>query len=779
MLFSKISFSDIYRRYIKLSLRFLVKKKLYTLINIAGMTAALSAVSLISIFLIYEFSTDKHFSQYDKLYRLNRGDNAGLPGPLKDYLESDFSEFESICRLWSTYTAVLRIDEKNFKVDKGFYADTTVFSFFDIDVIRGQQSNFSQPGIIFLSESLAKTIFKEENPIGKTIEFEGKYPLNVKGIYSDIPASSHIDFSYLIPITTMPYMGENAKRQFEQYEQWGCVYYVIYQDKENLSELDSRLNKYIKEIRENDNWEMHIQPFSDIYFNLNIVDDARHGNKNQLFVLITIAIGILLMASINYFNISTASSLSRSKEIAIQKTLGLSRRTIAAQFITETLIIVCISIILGFIMAEILMPYFNNLYKLHLSVGILYSLKHLLWIFIFAILLSLAASFYPAIILSRIQVQEIISRKGSGSKDTRLIRSLFIILQYSISIILIACMFTIKNQIKYMISLDPGFDKDQLVYLEFGDEVAGNFEAFKSGLIAYPSIEGLTETANIPGQIYWNNIVDINGERLIFFDCIADAQFPEVMGIEMVKGEFISPDAPYNQQIVINESAQKLLNLDDPVGYTGIWRTPVVGVIEDFHFQSMHNKIQPLMIRSAPYYYYATIRLKPNTVSESMELIKNEWQEHFPKHDFDYHFFDQEFKALYYPEIKFSKTIFWFSFLAIIITCIGLFGLTSYHFETYKKNAGIKIVFGAKRSELFKSFLKIFLKWQIAGIIIGLVATAFLMKLWLNSFAYHTQIPLCGILASVIIVMMISFITIIYHSIRFSTQKPVEVLRDE
>jgi len=780
MTYNKFSFSELYHKYLKISIRFLIKKKLYTLINVVGMATAFAAVILISVFLIYEFGTDKHFSQYENLYRLNRGDNVGLPNPLKEYLETDFSEFEDICRFWQTYTSILRVGENNFSIDHGVYTDYSVFDFFDIEVLRGHKSDFESPRVIFLSESLCEIIFDTKNPIGEVVEFEGKYTLTVAGVFKNLPGNSHLRLDYLIPISTMPFMGENAKRQYEEYEQWGSVYYVLKQSAVKIQDIDIRLNKYIKEVVDNDNWEMHIQPFSDIYFNeAGVDDDMRHGNKNQLYVLLSVAIGILLLASINYFNLSTATSFSRSKEIAIKKTIGVRRITIVKQFFSETLLIVFSSVLFGLLLSEWIMPYFNNLYELDLKVSSLYTFKYVLWIVIFGIIICLAAGFYPAIILSGIRIQAIFSRRGSKGKDARIVRSVFIVLQYSISILLFVSVITINHQIKYMVKLDPGYDKDQLVYLSYGEEVAEEFDAYKAELLTHPSISGISQTGNVPGQIYWNNIIDLKGERLIFFDCIADADFAEVMGLEMLEGKFINPESPTGETLVINESAQKLLQLEEPIGYTGIWNIPIVGVIQDFHYQSMHSEIKPLMIRNNTDYWYATIKIENGMIEESLELILNEWGKHFPKHEIEYHFFDQEFKKLYKSEMQFGRTIFAFSLLAILISCIGLFGLTSYYSEAYKKTAGVKIVFGAQQSELLKSFIFLFLKWQLAGIVLGLIASGFVMHYWLQKFAYHTQIPMSGILISTSGILIFSFLTILYHSIKLSKQKPVDVLRDE
>jgi len=398
---------------------------------------------------------------------------------------------------------------------------------------------------------------------------------------------------------------------------------------------------------------------------------------------------------------------------------------------------------------------------------------------VIAMTVGLIAGFYPAVILSGIRVTSIFSRSLSGGTKGKTARTAFIVLQYTISIILLITVLTIRRQIKYMVHLDPGFALEHLVYLSYGEQVAEDFEGFKNELLKMPSVSGITQTANIPGKTYWNNLVDMDGERLIFFDCIADPEFARVMGIEMVEGEFIDWNAPANQTLVINESAQRFLELDEPIGYTGIWEIPIVGVIRDFHFQSMRTEVKPLMIRHTDYYTYATIRLEPKPVLGSIQSIEKIWEKHFPDHKMELHFFDEEFEKLYQPEHKFQIVLSAFSILAILISCIGLFGLTSFYAESYRKTSGIRIVFGAHRNELLQSYLLQFLKWQVVGIILGIISAIFIMDVWLSQFAYGINTPLGYIILSVITLLFISSATIFYHAVKLSNENPADVLRNE
>jgi putative ABC transport system permease protein len=770
----------IYSRYLKTSIRFLINNRLYALLNIAGLAIAFSAVILIGLYLIHEFGTDKHFTLYENLYRLNRGDDSGLAIPMKEALADEFSEFEKICRLQPYGSIILSVDKNNVRTGQSYFADSSVFELFDIKLMAGADKDFNTPQTIFLCESLSRTLFDTLNPIGKSLEYEGQVDLTVKGVYKDLPSNSHIEMDFLIPISIMPTLGENYQTQYETYEQWGSSYYVLMNNSSLIDKLDDRLNQFIKTVTKNDNWEMHIQPFADIYFDSEqITDENRHGNKKQLQILLLVAIGIVVIGAVNYFNLTSATSLSRTREIAVKKALGVSKKELFSQFIVETVLLVFISVIIGFILAELMVPYLNSLYALNLEVKSLYSARYLFWIMGIVVCFGIFTGTYPAYIMTKLNVLKLFHKSFISHRKRNPVRTLFIIFQYSVTTMLFLSVFTINKQVKYLVNLDPGFDKEQLIYLSLSDEVVQSFEGFKSSLLQNPSVQGVSQSANVPGQAYWQNMVDMNGERVIFMDCIVDPSYADVLGIKMAEGDFIQEGSGHNQQLVLNESAVELLGLDDPIGYAGIWGIPVVGVVQDFNYQSMHSEIKPMMIRYAPYFFYATIRVGGRDMENALRSITEEWESHFPDHPIEYHFFDQEFEALYYSETRFGRLITSFSIIAMLISCIGLFGLTSFMAKKYATDSGIKTVFGASALQLFGYYLFRFIKWQGIAVIIGLTASWFILNQWLDEFAYRCSIPAYGIVLSVAIIVLISVLTVLYHALRIAKQNPVDVIRSE
>jgi len=770
----------IYSRYLKTSIRFLFNNRLYALLNIAGLAVAFSAVILIGLYLIHESGTDKHFTQYEKLYRLNRGDDSGLAIPLKESLADEFSEFDKICRLQPYASIILSVDRNNVRAGQAYFADSSVFELFDIKLMAGAEKEFSTPRTIFLCESLSSTLFDTLNPIGRNLKYEGLVDLTVKGVYKDLPSNSHIEMDFLIPISNMPTLGENYQTQFETFEQWGCSYYVLMNNSGLMDNLDSRLNQFIKNVTKNDNWEMHIQPFGEIYFDSeHITDENRHGNKNQLQILLLVAIGIVIIGAVNYFNLTSATSLSRTREIAVKKALGVSKKEIFSQFIVETVLLVLISVIIGFILAELMVPYLNSLYSLNLEIKSLYSVRYLFWIIGIVLCFGIFTGTYPAYFMTKLKVLQLFHKSFISHRKRNPVRTLFIIFQYSVTTMLFLSVFTINRQVKYLVNLDPGFDKEQLIYLSLSDEVVQSFEGFKSGLVQNPSIRGVSQSANVPGQAYWQNMVDMNGDRMIFMDCIVDPAYADVLGISIVEGDFIQQGSGYNQQLVLNEKAVEMLGLDDPVGYAGIWGIPVVGVVKDFNYQSMHSEIKPMMIRYAPYFFYATIRVQGRDLESALGIINEEWESQFPDHPIEYHFFDQEFEALYYSETRFGKLITSFSIIAMLISCFGLFGLTSYMAKKYSSDSGIKTVFGASALQLFGFYLFRFIKWQGVAVVIGLAASWFILNQWLDEFAYRCSIPAYGVAITIAIILLISVLTVLYHALRIAKQNPVDVIRSE
>ena len=389
------------------------------------------------------------------------------------------------------------------------------------------------------------------------------------------------------------------------------------------------------------------------------------------------------------------------------------------------------------------------------------------------------AGLYPAQFMSKLNVLRLFQKPLLHQRKGNPIRIIFIIFQYAVTTILFISVFTINKQVKYLVNLDPGFEKEQLIYLSYGEEVAQSFEGFTNDLLVKPSIQGLSQSANIPGQTYWQNLVDLDGERLIFFDCIVDPSYAEVLGIQIKEGEFINKGSSFNQKLVLNESAVELLGLEDPIGYTGVWGIPVVGVVKDFNYQSMHNEIKPLMMRYAPFFQYALIKISAGQTKRALTDITKTWEKHFPNHPIEYHFFDKEFESLYYSEIRFGKLITSFSIIAMLISCIGLFGLTSFIAKKSSKDSGIKTVFGASSLHLFGFYLFRFIKWQGVALAIGIPATLFIMNHWLEKFAYRCSIPIQGVVLTIVIILIISVLTVLYHAIKITRQNPLDSIRSE
>lgn len=770
----------IYSRYLKTSLRFILKNRLYTILNIAGLAIAFAVIILIGLYLIHEFSTDKHFSQYENMYRLNRGDDSGLAIPLMEHLASEFPEFENICRLQPIWDPILGVERNNVRTGQVYFADTTVFDFFDIEMFSGTVQDFNTPSSIFLSESLAKILFDSIDPIGKQVKYEALHDLTIKGVYRDLPPNSHLNMDFLIPISIMPTLSENDSIKYTTYQQWGSSFYVKMNNSSQLESIDARLNNFIKSFMENENWEMHIQAFKSIYFDSqHLADDSRHGDRRQLQVLFLVALGIIIIATINYFNLTTATSFARTREIAIKKALGVSKNELIKQFIMETMLLVLLSLVVGFILAEMIVPYLNNLYSLELKVKMFYSARYLIWVILITLVFGVLAGLYPAQIMSKMSVLCLFQKPLLHLRRGNPIRTIFIIFQYAVTTILFLSVFTINKQVKYMVNLDPGFEKEQLIYLSYGEEVAQSFEGFKSDLLQNPSILGLSQSANVPGETFGQNMVDLEGERLIFLDCIVDPSYAEVLGIQIKEGAFIQDGSGTNQQLVLNESAVELLGLDDPIGFRGIWGIPVVGVVKDYHYQSMHNEIKPQMIRYAHFFQYALIRINAGQMEEAITNISKTWDKHFPDQAIEYHFFDREFESLYYSEIRFGKLITAFSVIAMLISCIGLFGLTSFIAKKSSRDSGIKSVFGASSRHLFGFYLFRFIKWQGIALILGIPASWLFLQNWLENFAYRSSIPIYGVVITIVIILAISILTVLYHAVKITRQNPVDSIRNE
>ncbi len=593
--------------------------------------------------------------------------------------------------------------------------------------------------------------------------------------------NSHLNFEVLSNIDNMSKMSEGEKYRYESFNQWGCITYVLLNDNVNYHDLNIKLNKFIKDIFPGDA-SLQAQSFDSIYLDYaSGKDTEKHANSNILYILLSIAILIISIASINFINLSTARASVRLKEIGVKKVIGSTKSALVGQFLFESIFLCILSLILGFLIAEIINPYLRNLLSYNLNINYFLTDLYPVYFLLGTIILGFLSGIYPALYLSSLSSIKILKGQSNLSlKKGSLFRKILLIFQFTISIIIILGAITIQSQLGYLKNADLGFDKENLIYIPFNDEESTkNGKVFLQEIINEDNIIGASQTNTFPGKYFSQNIIEIEGEKKILYDFVSDYRIFDVMGLKITKGKLPEPDIKASNGILINESAVKYLGWDDPIGRKDIWGIPVIGIINDFHYQSLHSEILPLMIRFHEFYNYVLVRISSDRIQNSIMAIENKWKEVNPNSMFEFHFLDASIDAVYHSEVKLGKLINYFSLFAVLISCFGLVGLMAFTIERRIKEIGVRKALGANIFDIVKLISGQYTVLMLISFALGIPISLTFLDKWLDSFAFQTSISIWIIILACLILISITYISISFQAVKAATTNPVEALRYE
>lgn len=798
------------RNYLKIAFRNLLKYKSYSLINIFGLAIGVAACILILLYVNDELSYDKYNKKAERTYRLyakvimqEREMNMVVtPAPAGATLVHDFPEVVQYTRLLPNANMLIRYKENVFNETRFFWADSTLFDVFTIPFIEGNPgSALNQPHTVVLTESLAKKYFGNEDPMNKTMNFEDGTPYKVSGVVKDCPANSHFHYDIFASMASI----QAGKSNF-----WvnnNFYTYIVLKKGASASSLQAKLPALVKKYAGPqiykalgitfDEWEkrgntfqFYLQPLTSIHLHSNMENELEaNGNINYVYVFSITAIFILLIACINFMNLSTARSVTRSKEVGVRKVLGSNKVQLVKQFLFESFILTFIAISVAVLLVEIFLPSFNNLAGKNLHTSYFSSLLAIPALLIAVLIVGLISGSYPAFFLSSFQPSKILKARMSGNKGSWL-RSGLVIFQFSISIILFIGTIIIYNQMKYIQNADLGFNKEHVLVIQRAWALENHAQAFKDELLKNPRIISASNTNDLPGHQSSETVFKLENapasKQYLMSLISTDDKFAKTMGIEVVKGRYFSKKNPSDSTaVVINESAAKTFNLVDPVGKRIIFAgqnstSTIIGVVKDFHLMSLHQKIQPLII-----YYsrgqtaYLPIRISSNDIPASVSLVKNAWKKFVPNKPFEYFFLDEDLNRLYQSEIKTGQILTSFSVLAIFIACLGLFGLASFTAERRTKEIGIRKALGASIPGVIYLLSKEFTKWVLIANVIAWPIAYYFMNDWLKDFAYRINIPLWAFILSGVLAFVIALITVSTNAIKAAKANPVDSLRYE
>lgn len=807
------------KNYLRSAIRNITRHKFISFINIFGLTIGLTCGMLILIYIVKELSYDKFNTNAKDIYRVTRSFNTpdgvqslflgSIAPPFGPLLKNEFPDIKKVTQIRGNGNVAMRYKDKLLTEKGSYFADENFFNIFSVKTIKGDPATaLSDPFTVMMTEEMARKYFGNEDPMNKEIRLDNQFNFKVTGIYKPFPANSQLHPEMLLSFITLKDSTLYGDKQL--HTNWGnndFYTYLLLPPNYNTDRLESLfpafLDKYVHfpgqpgNYRESKNSKLHIQKLLNIHLHSHLdAEIETNGDIKRVYIFSAIALFILLIACINYMNLSTARSTLRAKEIGIRKVIGAQQKEILVQFLSESVLITCFSLLLALVFTWLLVPLVNKFSDLDLSFSSLYQPQVLLSIILLPFVIGLISGIYPAIFMSSfkpVKVLKGILKVGSGNVS---FRKVLVVLQFSISIILIVATTIVFQQLRYIQQKSLGFDKEHIITMD-NPFPNTQFETFKNEVTKNSSIKELGRSSRIPsGRLLDNQGVSAfegASSQAINADVKyvnADYGFIPTYGMKMAAGRNFSRDfATDSNNYVINAATVKVLGWKTPenavgksLSYGGV-KGKVIGVVNDFHFESLHQNIIPLLMRMPSFqnnnYGRLSIKISGNNINSTINTIRGAWRKLQPETPFEYTFLDERFQKLYNSEQQQGNLFTIFSFIAIFIACLGLFGLSAFTITQRVKEIGVRKVLGASIPQIVTELSKDFLKLVLIASVIALPIAWYSMSKWLLDFAFRISIQWWVFVMAGIIAVVIAFVTISFQSIKAAMANPVKSLRSE
>jgi putative ABC transport system permease protein len=810
-----------FRNYLTTAINNLLKNKVFTLINLVGLTIGLASTLMIGLFVFDELSYDKQYADADRIYRISRDfapDNLFLATnapQVAELLKQDFPEIEQSARIFGGQYLLSR-DEVAFYENNIRFADNSFFDIFKLEWLAGDPARaLEEPNTIVLTESIAKKYFGTEQAMGQTLMYERAVPLQVTGIIRDLPHNTHLDLSVLVSMPTLlPIVGQGY---FEDWANNSFYTYVRLAPGVDIDDLSSQFISFMqRHFRENAELStgLSAMPLSDIHLHSTRSEEMLPpGSINIVYVFSAVALFILLIACLNFMNLSTARSLRRGREVGVRKALGASRGQVARQFVGESLLLTILASLLALMLVEVLLPYFNSFIDKDLALNFFSDPRIPAMMLGLIAVVGLVAGSYPAFFLSGFKPGQVL-RSVLGSSGSIGLRNSLVVLQFSIAIVLVAATLVVVQQLKYARSFEQGFQKDQVVILK-GPPTVGlgsQWAAMRDELLGHPEIRSVTASWRTPLQVNTNSLFarqegNDDGINLTFM--YVDYDFFETYEIPVLAGRIFNEDFPADRMrpndpngervrgsgVVLNrrgaiqfgwspeEAIGKIMNF---YVASGPRAATVIGVVEDSNFESVRSDLKPTIFLLPPYLQFdvasmpnGSIRIAGNDVSGALAHIDSVWKRFMPEFPIERHFLDEDFETLYLAEDKQARLFYCFALLAIFIACMGLYGLASFNAERRTKEIGVRKVMGGTVWSIVLLLTNDFSKLVLLSNLIAWPVAWFAMERWLSNFAYRIDLGPFVFVGSGLIALSIAWVTVGGTAAKAASAKPVLALRYE
>jgi len=799
------------KNYFKVAFRNLNKNRVYAFINILGLALGLTVTILVFMFVKDETSYDKHWSGSDRIYRTGikadmmgqKMDGPTSPSPMAQEFRTEFNEVEAATRFQPrTQEIMMRHEQTKVYVQKGVAADSTFFSVFDYEFVHGEpKMALNEPNAIVLTEETALKLFGDKNAMGEVVNYDNRQDYIVKGIVKEPKGHSHFNFDMFTADNNIQniWTSNNFYTYFKLKE---GVELASFEEKMKVNfmkkiepEVESFLKVNLEEfLKQGNSFEYQLQPLQSIHLHSQKdYEIEQNGNVIYIYVFIGIAILVILIAGINFMNLSTARSGKRAKEVGVRKVSGASRNMLIVQFLTESIIQSSLALFLAYILVELFLPGFNNvmdtnlyLFNDHLGQTVLFS-------FLVAVFYGLFAGSYPAFFLSSFKPVAVLKGDLTKTKGGAMLRKSLVVTQFAASIILIIGMVIIFQQISYLHNKDIGFKGDQVIIVPIQtDQMQQNFRNYKSIFLKNSNVLDVSRASYFPGDNPWQTMYVLEGteEQLPIWNMNVDFDFFKTLDIKLAEGRVfdIEKDNDSIPTYILNETAVRNFNIENAVGKrmgTFIDREgnlgygEIIGVVKDFHIEGFNQSIRPMILTVNNNVWFTAFKIAPDQMTATIDYIEAEWNNLEPSHPFRYRFLDDKFGELMKQQENFGSMFLYLTILAIIISSMGLYGLASYTAEQRTKEIGVRRVLGASVGQIMNMLNRDFMKLVLIANIFAWPVSYLLAKNWLSNFSYQIDMPISPFVFATLVALIIALITVSTQSYLAANSDPVDALKYE
>jgi len=784
---------------LKIAIRHIRKHPGYSILNVLGLALGISSALFLIIYVSDEVSYDRYHENADRIYRVSSKitetddqftwNVAQIPmGP---QVVQDYPEVQSFVRFINMPRALYKFEDKEYIEENFYYADSTLFDIFTYKVIRGEvKSAVSDPKKIVLTETAAGRYFGSADPIGKTLT-AGDNTYEVTGVIEDVPSNSHFRFDAIAARNNLP-------KQLGTWGNFGVFTYLLFPQNMDVKAFETKIqgmyDAHMKTIFEplKINIEYILEPITRIHlYSTNPGEPEPTGSITYVIIFGIVALFLILIAAMNYMNLATARSASRAREVGLRKVVGSRRGPLVVQFLSESLVLTIISLLISIILLIVLLPKFNLLAGKSFNLAILYSPIVIISVIAVIVVAGIFGGSYPAFFLSRFSAVTVLKGEITQGSAGSLFRKILVVIQFSVSVAMIVCTLIVFRQLKYLKNMDQGFNQENVVALQLNQGMARKYPVLKLALAENNEIKYVTSTNTPIGEGSAKAIFNMEtdqgmAQRGINF-AVVDHDFINALGIKIVSGRDFQQDMPSDTIIgvVVNETLANRMGWSDAIGKKvqlqdgAQINARVIGVMHDYHQTGMYNEIESLMLVYRERNNIIYVKLNGNNTEQVISFIENKWKEVFPDQPFEYTFLSDRFNRQFEADEKRGLIFTMFTILAILIACLGLFGLASYMVEQRTREIGIRKVFGADEGVIIRLISRDFIILVSISIIIAIPAAYYFMSNWLENYVYRTKIGISILAAAALLTIILTFITISYKAYQASVMNPASSLKTE